>query len=278
MEIESLKPIHVNDLEKRLFVSRPKENKSGILSSCNMTPDDVDYEMSFSKDKHILQISGMNQDSFEYFIENYGKDYEILHFFKCQLISDFSPLSCLKNLKTVRIDWNIRSRGLWNMSDNTKLSHIVINDSKIITCNLQNLNTGKTLKSISVYGDSFSPYPLSSLDVFGNLPQLEALNLDCLKIENRNTDFLKTLPRLSEFNFGPGMFTTEEIAYMCARYPHIHGTSLGAYSTAAATIYDVRVCGCRKPGINLPEGQKRLDKYILSFNALVEKYKTEELE
>ena len=278
MDIESLKPIHVGDIEKRLFVSRPKENQSGILSPCNMTPDDVDYEMSFSKDKHILQISDMNQESFEYFIENYGKNYEVLHFVKCQLISDFSPLSRLKNLKAVRIDWNVRSRGLWDMSENTKLSHIVITESKIITRNLQKLNTGKTLKSVSVYGDSFSPYPLSSIDVFGNLPQLEALNLDDLKIEDRNTDFLKTLPNLSEFNFGPGMFTTEEIAYMCARYPHIHGSSLGAYSTTAATIYDVRVCGYRKPGIDLPEGQKRLDKYISSFNALVEKYKTEELE
>ncbi len=277
MDIESLKPVHVDDIEKRLFVSRPKETKSGMLSPCVMTPDDVDYEMSFTKDKNILQICGMNQESFEYFIENYGKNYEVLHFFKCQLISDFSPLSRLKNLKTVRIDWNIRSDGLWDMSENVKLSHIVINESKIITRNLQELSTGKSLQSVSVYGDSFTPYPLKSLDVFGNLPQLETLNIDSLRIEDRKTDFLKTLPKLSEFNFGSGMFTTEEIAYMCARYPHIHGASLGAYSTAAATIYDVRVCGYRKPGINLPEGQKRLDKYISSFNALIEKYKTEEL-
>ena len=42
-------------------------------------------------------------------------------------------------------------------------------------------------------------------------------------------------------------------------------------------LNDVRVCGYRKPGLDLPKGQKRLDKYIAEFNTLVEKYKTEEL-
>lgn len=67
MSNELLKPIHVNDIEKRLFVSRPKENRRGTLFPCDMTPDDVDYEMSFSKSKEILQICGMNQESFEHF-------------------------------------------------------------------------------------------------------------------------------------------------------------------------------------------------------------------
>ena len=51
-----------------------------------------------------------------------------------------------------------------------------------------------------------------------------------------------------------------------------------AYNEADATLNDVRVCGYRKPGLDLPAGQKRLDKYVAAFNALVEKYKTEELE
>ena len=46
MSDDLLMNIHVDDVEKRLYVSRPKENKSGALSPCNMSPDDVDYEMS----------------------------------------------------------------------------------------------------------------------------------------------------------------------------------------------------------------------------------------
>lgn len=278
MDNELLMTIQVDDLKKRLFVSRPKENKSGAFSPCNMTPDDVDYEMSFPKDKRILEICGMNQESFEYFVDKYGETYESLYFFKCQLISDFSPLSKLKNLKVVRVFWNIRSDGLWDMSENEALEYLIISDSKIITRNLKMLKTGKSLKDVAIIGGMFEKYPLENLSVFENMPSLECLSLSNIKLANRNTEFLKKLPKLTEFNFDAGMFTTEEIAYMCARYPHIHGTALCAYNKVDALLNDVRVCGYRKPGLDLPQGQKRLDKYIAEFNALVEKYKTEELE
>ena len=41
-------------------------------------------------------------------------------------------------------------------------------------------------------------------------------------------------------------------------------------------LNDVRVCGFKKPGLDLPQHQNRLNKYIEQFNALVEKYKREE--
>ena len=59
--------IHTNDTDKRLFVSRPKPNPGGAFSPCDMSPDDVDYEMSFGKSRKILEICGMEQKSFEYF-------------------------------------------------------------------------------------------------------------------------------------------------------------------------------------------------------------------
>ena len=277
MSDDLLMNIHIDDVEKRLYVSRPKENKSSALSPCNMSPDDVDYEMSKGKDKRILEICGMNQESLEYFVDKYGQTYESLYFFKCQLISDFSPLAKLKNLKAVRIYWNIRSDGLWDMTENESLTHLDISDSKIITRNLKLLKTGKNLKYIKLSGGMFEKYPLEDLSAFENMPSLESLTLYDIKLGDRNTAFLKTLPKITEFNFDAGMFTTEEIAYMCARYPHIHGRSLCAYNEMDAALNDVRVCGYRKPGIDLPQGQKRLDKYVAEFNALVEKYKTEEL-
>ena len=275
--IRELVRIHVSDSEKILSVSRPKVNPSGALSPCNMTPDDVDYEMSFPKDKRILQICGMNQESFEYFVEKYGESYEALYFFKCQLISDFSPLAKLKNLKAVIIWWNIRSGRLWDMSQNSSLKQISINDCKKITGNLGDLATSKTLEDVSVYGSIFNNFVIESLDPFKNIASLKELTLRNITLKNRSIDFLKDTPNLTEFNFDSGMLTTEQIAYICARYPHIKGTALCAYNKLDAILSDVRICGYRKPGLNLPEGQKRLEKYIREFDALVEKYKTEEL-
>jgi hypothetical protein len=276
MSFEMFSNMNFDDVTKRLFVSR-KEYKNGVLSPCDMTPDDVDYEMSLSKDRQSLEICGMNQKSFEYFVDKYGDTYEELYFFKSQLISDFSPLSKLKNLKTLRIFWNTRSNGLWDMSKNESLTHIEISDSKIITRNLDMFKTGRNLQTVKIYGGMFENYPLESLSVFKDMPNLETLSLRYLKIADRNLDFLKTLPKLATFNFGAGMFTTDEIAYMVARYPNMHGSALCAYNKTDATINDVRVCGYKKPGIDLPQGQKRLDRYVAEFNALVEKYKTEEL-
>ena len=41
---------------------------------------DVDYEMSTGKHTEILEISGMNQASLEYFVQHYGKTYRYLSF------------------------------------------------------------------------------------------------------------------------------------------------------------------------------------------------------
>ncbi len=269
--------MELNDPEKNLYVTRPKPNPSGAFSPCNMSPDDVDFEMSFKKSKTMLEICGMNQESLEYFAEKYGQTYEYLSFFKCQLISDFSPLSKLKNLKAVYIYWNIRTDKLWDMSENTALEQLAISNCRKITRNLNLLSTGKSLKTVYIYGSMDEKYPMENLTPFEGMPSLECIELSNVKLLDKNTSFIKTLPKLQEFHFDAGMFTTEEIAYMCARYPHIYGKSLCAYNTIDAFLNDVRVCGYRKPGLDLPQGQKRLDKYVAEFNTLVEKYKTEEL-
>lgn len=267
--------IHTNDTDKRLFVSRPKPNPSGAFSPCDMSPDDVDYEMSFGKSKKILEICGMEQKSFEYFVEKYGAEYEFLSFFKCQLISDFSALEDLKHLQGVIIYWNIRGSTLWDMSKNPELEYLWLDSTKKIAYDPLALQGAKTLKEVFFRGDMDTPYPMKSLEWMRGMDALETVTLRNIKLEDRNTDVLEIVPGLTRFDFPAGMFTTEEIAYMCAKYPHIAGSSLGAYNTEDAILNDVRVCGYRKPGLDLPKGQARLDKYIKEFDALVAKYRAE---
>lgn len=267
--------IHADDKDNRLYVSREKSNPSGALSPCNMSPDDVDYEMSKGKNKKVIELCGMEQKSFEYFVEEYGETYEFLSFFKCQLISDFSPLEKLKKIEGIRIYWNIRANTLWDMSQNPKLEYLNIKDTKKIAYNPVILQKAKYLKFIEFHGDIFSPYPMQSLEWMRGMSLLENVKLHFIKLEDRSTDILEAMPRLKRFDFPAGMFTTEEIAYMCAKYPHISGQSLRAYNTEDAMLNDIRICGYRKPGLDLPKGQARLDKYIKEFDALVEKYKAE---
>lgn len=269
--------IHVDDTPKRLFASRPKISKSGAFKPCDMTPDDVDYEMSTGKNTEILEIFGMEQNSLEHFVLHYGNSYRYLHFFHCQLIKDFSPLEDLQKLEAVQISWNIRTKNLWNFSKNTALRELHVSDAKQITLNPALLSTSPTLEAVCFHGSIFNNTPMESLAVFGQMPNLKKLQLSNIRLMDRNLDFLKEAKHLEEFHFDPGMFTTEEIAWMVANYPHITGRCLKAcsFENYDAPLNDVRICGFRKPSLDLPQQQNRLDKYIAEFDALVEKFRNE---
>lgn len=189
------------------------------------------------------------------------------------MIQDFSPLEDLENLEEVSIYWNIRANNLWNFSKNRSLRTLSVSDAKRLTLYPDLLKTSAVLENVFFAGSAFNNYPMESLDCFAGMPALKSLCLDRIRLNNKSTEVLKTLPALEEFDFDAGMLTTEEIAWIVAKYPHLYGRSLCAYNTEDAILNDVRVCGFRKPGLDLPQHQKRLDKYVAQFQALVEQYK-----
>ena len=260
--------------EKRLYITRPERIQSAALSPCCMGPEEIAYEMQFEKNPEILEICGMNQEGLEYFVSHYGKTYRFLYFFKCQLISDFSPLEDLKNLESVRIYWNIRAGRLWNFSRNRVLHSIHFSNCKQMAFRPELLKTSDALKNVFIAGGLFENYPLASLDCFAGMPALEHLRLVSLRLIDHGLGALRALPSLTRFDFDAGMFKTEEIAWMVAHYPELEGTALCAYNKEDAILTDVRVCGFRKPGLNLPSQQERLDKYVAAFNTLVERYRS----
>ena len=268
--------IHVDMLDKRLFDTRGLHTTSSALNPCDMTPDDVDYEMSTGKHPHILEIHGMNQESLEHFVTHYGMEYEYLSLFHCQLISDLSPLADLPKLKGVDINWNIRTDRLWDMSRNSHLTYLGIMDCKKITQGLTLLQSGQSLEELSVCGSIFTPYPMDSLSSFGGLPNLKHLHAMFIKPANRDTSFLETLPALETFDFEAGLFTTEQIAYLCVRYPNLGGRFMGPFGPDhPGSKSFMRVSGHRKPTLEIPEQQAALDKHVAKFNALMEQYRAE---
>ena len=232
---------------------------------------EIDYAFSGDTDKTKLELKGFTQDALEYFVVKYGKDYECLYFNVATQIKDFSPLADLPNLKSVSINW-CRSNKLWDMSKNEKLINLWISSAKKITYELNGISGCKSLENLMICGDMDSPYPIRSFSCLSELPHLRRIDLMNIKSEDHDISFLFTLPQLKEFHFDAGMLTTEEIAFICARFPQLKGRSLRAFTTEF-TLNDVRICGYRKPGLDLPEQQKRFDKYVAEFNALVEKYK-----
>ena len=264
--------ITVWDNDKHLNSSKPI-TVDGPLSPCDMTPDDVDNQMKKGLNRHILEINGMNQESFEYFADKYGETYQYLYFFKSQKISDFSPLSRMPHLQGVSIYWNIKADRLWDMSDNQELIYLHISDCKKLVYDPELLKTSATLKHIKLCGSMWNNYHMKSLQCFEGMTSLEYLELLNITPDEYNPDIISRIPHLKRFDFDPGMLTTKQIAYLCARQPDLVGKCLCAYNKEDASGLGVRVCGKRKPSLEIPKDQKRLDKYVKEFDRLVEKYR-----
>lgn len=269
--------IHTSDHEKRLFNTRYIRKPSDPLSLTNLRPEDVDYEMQQGKNKEMIEICGITQEGFEHFCKEYGRTYRYISLFKCQHLSDLSPLGELHNLECVSIYWNIRSDKLWDMSRNVSLKAINISDCKKMTYDPRLLETAPALEDVSFVGQAFGTYPMKSLKIFANIRNLRNVSLYRIRPEDKTAYFLDTAPDLETYEFDPGMYTTEEIARMVAHRPDVGGNFFRAYGQAypGATTY-FRVSGYRKPELELPRQQKALDKHVAYFNALVEQYRQEE--
>ena len=269
--------IHAFDAEKNLHITREMPGKTTELSPCDMGADDVDYEMQFPKNREMIRICGMTQEGFEHFCCKYGHTYRHISLFKCQMLSDLSPLGQLPKLEYVDIYWNIRSDRLWDMSKNINLKALHISDCKKMTYDPQLLSTAPTLEDISFCGIALDTYPMKSLEVFSRIPTLRNLTLRRIKPEDRTAYFLDTASDLETYEFDPGMYTTEEIARMVAKRPDVGGNFFKAYGQANPGSHTYfRVSGYRKPELQLPRQQKILDKHVAYFDALVERYRQEE--
>ena len=86
------------------------------------------------------------------------------------------------------------------------------------------------MEEVRIWGPaSGGTYTMNSLSCFENMKSLRRIDLNWIKLADKSMDVLNTLPNLEEFHFDPGMVTTEEIAWIVAKYPNLYGNSLCAY-------------------------------------------------
>lgn len=238
-----------------------------------LTPEKMDFEMPLQTPSDFLHIHWPTQDALEHFVRHYAHSYKVL-WIDGMYLKDLSPLGDLPNLEALLIDYS-RADKLWDMSRNTSLKILDIRSCKKLVATPMELRTSKTLEEIYFYGADFdNKHTLESLSCFAGMESLRRIELYDIKLKEKNFDILSSLPNLEEFHFDPGMLTTEEIAWICAKYPHLYGYTLRPYGDEYLHRWgEVRVCGHRKPTLTLPQQQKQLDRYVAQFNALVEKYR-----
>ena len=97
------------------------------ISGGRITCDDID-ELKDHPNATEVWISGLTQDTFDYFIENYGEQFKVINFWKCPRIDDFKKLEQLTNIEYLLFFWNQRVSHLWDLSKNLHLKGISFDD------------------------------------------------------------------------------------------------------------------------------------------------------
>ena len=237
--------------------------------------DDIDRINEYDNMERV-QISGLRQDTFEYFIEKYGNKIKYIYFFKNKMVEDFSILSTLTQIRGISFFHNQRATKLWDMSSNYELEALNFEDFTRLH-SLEGIQTAPNLRYLT-FGDAiWSTSKLFDLNpLIGT--KLISFGFNGKSIENKDITVYTELPELKYLNFPTNFYTTEELAQIVALCPHLSGYALTPYVKFNRISHgekDVVICGKRKPFLNSEKDAVKIEKYVKKFHALVEQYKRE---
>lgn len=233
----------------------------------SMTIEEIDVLRDLP---HInrLTISGLSQDTFEYFIHRYGNQLRALTLISPKL-EDLSPLGSLPQLEYLSVLQNHCVSSLWDMTGNTALKGLHISGFTKMR-SIEGIQRVRNLEYF-IYDDGmWMKTALESLTPLAGLP-LRYFGLYVKKIVDGDMSCFEQLPHLERFESPLNLLETEKLAWIHANCPDLKGRALQAYKI----LSDNTVCivGKRKPCFKLEGNEKRLEKYVDSFNRLVEKYR-----
>lgn len=234
----------------------------------SITKEEIDELRNFPELTR-LSITGLNQETFEYFIENYGKQFKAIYFFKMKTVSDLSPLENLKDIETICLFLNQRVDKLWDLSQNTSLQMLSIDDFSLLK-NLAGIERAPQLKYFE-FGNAV--WAKSEIDIVNDMSEtiIESISYNANVSPDNVIKFLQ-IPHLKELSFKTNAYKTEFIAWICSNYPNITGYSLKPYVRLEND--SVQICGKGKPFIsNKTEKDKiRIEKSVHKFEELKKKY------
>ncbi len=249
------------------------------ISGGKITYKDIDILKNYPEAEEVW-ISGLIQDTFEYFIENYGQQFKVIQFWKCPLISDFTILGTLPIAEYLIFFWNQRVTHLWDMSKNLNLKGISFDDfTRMHT--LSEIPLAPSLEEL-YFGDKvWNKYIVESLTPLAHAKTLKVLEFTAKKIEDNDITPLAEISNLEKLDFPTNLFTTEQVAWLTANIKNVDSSVLGPYKKLKSPLKfgsknaDVLVIGKRKPFLDSNLDKDRLQKYMQAFEGLVEKYRQE---
>lgn len=240
---------------------------------------DIDELASHPRADRVA-ISGLRQDTFEYFIRTYGPQLKAILFFKDKLVEDWSLLGTLPQLEYVYWFANQRVDRLWDMSENQSLKGLFISNFSRLH-SIEGIERAGALRYFSI-GNAIWPTM-----VVESLMPLAGTNITDLEfcgrtIADGNLSFFSSLHNLQSFNCSLSLLPTEQFAWIAANCPQVEGRAL--HPKEDGTVYISRngehlqvpgtyIIGKRKPSLPYEGNEARIKNYVDSFEQMKEKYR-----
>jgi hypothetical protein len=264
----------IDDTKKTILLKNVNANTGGG----KITISDID-ELQKYPSADTVEIMGLHQDTFEYFIHKYGNQLKRIDFFKNKLIEDLSLLGSLPNLEYLDFYYNQRVTQLWDMSGNISLKGLMISNFKKLK-SIKNIETAPRLECLQIDSSIHPTMVIDSLKRLSNT-DIRTLKFYGMKIEDEDFSFVTEMKKLETFDFGCNLLPTEKVAWIVANKPDIQGFSLCAMQefmsyneqTDRCDKQGVFVVGKRKPTLFRGENDERIEKYKKNFDILVDKYR-----
>lgn len=237
--------------------------------------EDIDKLKDYP-DTDVVTISGLRQDTFEYFIKTYGHQLKAIRFFKNKFIEDWSLLGTLHQLEYLDFFVNHHISSLWDMSGNESLSGLCIQDFTKLS-SIKGIETAPALKEFVIGNAIWDKMILESLMPLAHT-NIEKFMFCGKSIADNDYSFLADMPNLKQFDFPTNMLTTEQVAWIVANFPELEGFALNAkkdctlMNSEYKNVPGVLIVGKRKPSLIVAGNEKRIAKYEQNFEQLKKKY------
>lgn len=268
-----VKSAHLNTPENKSYLSLIQNNISGG----RITKQDIDTIRQFPSATEI-SISGLTQNTFEYFIKNYGNQFKAIIFWKCPLVEDLKATEILDKVEYIVYFWNQRAKNLWDFSKTKSLKGFCYDDFTRMH-NMSEIANSTSLEEL-YFGDRvWRKYILSTLDPLKKIMSLKSLSFSAKKILDEKIEPIADLKKLEKLSFPSNQFTTEQVAWLKA---HLHDTVeskiLQAYWKIEKPINmngknkDTFIVGKRKPFLDSTQENEKIIKYAKQFDDMHQWY------
>ena len=247
------------------------------VSGGRITKEEIDVIKEFPTANEIA-ISGLTQDTFEYFVENYGHQFKAINFWKCPLVGSLKAMEYLDQVEYIVYFWNQRAEHLWDFSKTKVLMGFCYDDFTRLH-DISEVAGAPALEDLR-FGNRVEPkYILNTLGPIKECTTLKSLSFSAKKLLDRKIEPLAHLKQSEHLWFPSNLFSTEQVAWLKAHLPDtVVSKVLNPYWTIDKPLNfsgkdkDTFIVGKRKPFLSSVEEKARISRYVEQFNEMHQWY------